>query len=114
MKANTRYLTLALDVRKVTDSLILLVEKGQQTEVLRDALPQMLISLKAAGERSSVQRLRDSGVFGRYENIVTMNEVVKPEDREQIVHRLQRVLSSASEQERRDSAVEAIPVLRRS
>jgi hypothetical protein len=112
MRANSRYLTLALDVRKITDSLIRLAEKGQEGPDLPEILPRILASLDANGEGTAVQRLRASGSFGNYENIVTVNEVFeKPEDRTTVIQQIQQVLNAATPEERRNSAAAAIPYL---
>jgi ERCC4-type nuclease len=98
----------ALKVRKLTDSLIVLVEQGKKTPQLNDSLTEVLASIQGAGERTSVKSLRDRGAFGHYENVVTMNEVVSATDKGDLIKKLQDVLSSETEQERNKSAVEAI------
>jgi len=112
MKANSRYLTLALHVRKITDSLINLAEGGHADPALAKMLPEMLVSLETSEDRTSVQRLRESGSFGNYENIITVNEVfVRPEDRKAMIRRIQQVLGQGSDQDRREGAIAAIPFL---
>lgn len=112
MRSNSRYLTLALDIRKVTDSLIRFAEKGQESEDLPKILPQMLAFLDVSEDRTSIQRLRESGSFGNYENIVTVNEVfVKTEDRNAVVRQIHGILNAATAEERRKSATATIPFL---
>ena len=70
MATNSRYLTLALDIRKLSDSLIKLAEEGDaESPVVRTSIQNLLVSLLNAGEKTSVKALRERGAFGRYENV---------------------------------------------
>ena len=105
---NSRYLALALKIRKLTDSLITLVEKESENPLLQGSLKEVLASLENVGESTSVKSLRDRGEFGRYENVVTINEVVKAEDRRVLVQKLHEVLGATTKRQRNESALDAI------
>jgi len=89
--------------------LIRLVEEGQESDSLSNSLNKVLASLDDTGGKTSVQRLRDSGSFGSYENMVTRKEAISPGDRVEIVSKLQAVIRPRSPEQRRDSAIAAIP-----
>ena len=108
VQPNSRYLTLALNVRKLTDSLITLVEEGIETAELERSVKEVLASLESAGGKTSVRSLRERGAFGQYENVVTIKEVVKAPERAALIGRLQDVISKKNTQERSESAIEAI------
>ena len=86
MQTNTRYLTLALDIRRLSDSLIMLAEENVETPDMLLAISRLLSSLKDAGQGTSVKALRDRGTFGQYENVVTVNEVIKAPQRLSLIH----------------------------
>ena len=109
MATNSRYLTLALDIRKLSDSLIKLAEEGDaESPVVRTSIQNLLVSLLNAGEKTSVKALRERGTFGRYENVVTVNEVVKPPKRAELIVKLKAVLDPASKDELKESALQAV------
>jgi hypothetical protein len=72
-----KYLIFALRIRKLTDALIALVEEGRAMADLNESLKEVLASLEDAGKPTSVQSLRQRGSFGHYENVITIDEVVK-------------------------------------
>ncbi len=106
--SRARYLLFALTVRKLTDALIELVEEGKHSADLDKRLNEVLASLEGAGQRTSVKSIRDRGPFGRYENVVTIDEVVKVEDRAALMRMLKAVIAAHTENERRSSALKAI------
>jgi hypothetical protein len=108
MQANSEYLTLALDVRKVTDSLIELVEQGTPSDQLDASIRQVMFSLQGTGQ-ATVKSLRERGPFGRYVGVRTMNEVFSDEQREAFAGTLKRVIDPQSPEQRRESALAAIP-----
>lgn len=103
-----RYLLFALRIRKLTDALIALVEEGTATLDLDAPLKEVLVSLEGTGEPTSVQSLRERGPFGHYENVVTMDEVVKAQDKDILIQKLNSVMTSQTEEEKKTSALEAI------
>lgn len=103
-----RYLIFALRIRKLTDALIALVEEGRATPDLDEPLKEVLASLEGAGQPTSVQSLRQRGSFGHYENVVTMDEVMKAKDKTVLIQKLNNVIKSNTEEERRSSALDAI------
>ena len=98
----------ALRIRKLTDSLIALVEEGQYPPDLNKGLRAVLASLAGSGERTKVRSLRNRGSFGHYENALTISEVVKAQDKAALILKLKTVMSSKTRAERRASALQAI------
>ena len=107
-ESRTRYLVFALRIRKLTDSLITLVEEGRYPRDLNDGLKAVLASLAGSGERSRVRSLRDRGSFGHYENALTIGEVVKAQDKAALIQRLKTVMGARTPSTQRASALEAI------
>jgi hypothetical protein len=101
-------LVFALRIRKLTDSLIALVEEGQYPPDLNKGLRAVLASLAGSGERTKVRSLRNRGSFGHYENALTISEVVKAQDKAALILKLKTVMSSKTRAERRASALQAI------
>lgn len=109
MQTNSEYLTLALDVRKVTDFLIQLVEQGTPNDQLDSSIRQVMYSLQSTGQ-ATVKSLRDRGPFGRYVGVRTMNEVFSDTQREAFAGILTRVIDPQSLPEQRtEGALAAIP-----
>lgn len=77
MQASSEYLALALDVRKVTDSLISVVEGGTVSPELNDSLQQVMTSLQGTGQ-TSVKSLRERGPFGKYAGVKAISEEFNP------------------------------------
>jgi hypothetical protein len=107
-ESRSRYLVFALRIRKLTDSLIALVEEGQYPPDLNKGLKAVLASLAGSGERTKVRSLKDRGSFGHYENAVTIGEVVQAQDKAALIQKLKTVMSSKTPAERRASALQAI------
>ena len=107
-ESSSRYLTFALKIRKLTDALIVVVERGEAPPGLADSLKQVLGSLKDAGQRTSVKALRSRGPFGHYENVITINEVASVSNKQDIIDRLTRVIEARSKQQKQNSALDAI------
>jgi hypothetical protein len=110
MQSNSEYLTLALDVRKLTDLLIELVEQGAPDDQLNPSIRQVMCSLQGTGQ-ASVKSLRDRGPFGRYVGVRAMKEVF-PSDaqRERFAGTLKMVVEPHSPEQRTESALAAIPL----
>jgi hypothetical protein len=104
----SRYLVFALKVRKLTDSLITLVEDGERDPNLETAIREVVASLETAGGPTSVKSLKKQGPFAHYENVMTLGEVVKPGDREQLVTKLNNVIAARSAEETESNALDAI------
>src|ERR1035441_3856442 len=90
MEANTRYLTLALDVRVITDSLIDFVEEDKELPEPAKLLQAFMNSLT---ERTgvSVKALSDMGGFGSYEGVRTINELFDADKKKDLVSKLRAV-----------------------
>jgi hypothetical protein len=108
MQSNSEYLSLALDVRKLTDSLIRLIENGAPSNDLNDSITQVVISLQGAG-KTTVKSLRERGPFGRYVSVRAISEVFTDEDRKTLVGKLRMVIQPPSLEQQKDSALAAIP-----
>jgi hypothetical protein len=108
MRTNSRYLALALDIRKLSDSLILLAEDNVESPYLFEAINRLLLSLQGADQKTSVKALRDRGTFGQYENVVMVNEVIPAPGRTELIQKLQAVLHSDSQDLRKENALQAI------
>jgi hypothetical protein len=108
MRTNARYLALALDIRRLSDSLILLAEENVSTPQMLEAIGRVISSLEGIGQQTSVKALRDRGIFGQYENVVTVNEAIKPAQREELIQKLRAILTPEPEAARRENALEAI------
>lgn len=109
MEPNTKYLTLALDVRTITDSLIDFVEEERE---LPETDTLLLSFLNSLTERTgvSVKALKDMGRFGNYESVRTINELFDTEKKKALFLRLQAV-TDPSDEARQASALEAIEIL---
>lgn len=109
MEPNTKYLTLALDVRTITDSLIDFVEEKRELPESGELLLSFLNSLT---ERTgvSVKALKDMGRFGNYESLRTINELFDTEKKKALFSKLQAV-TNRSVEARQTSALEAIEIL---
>jgi hypothetical protein len=110
MEPNTKYLTLALDVRTITDSLIEFVEDAKELPQSNDLLRSFLSSLT---ERTgvSVKTLSDMGRFGNYESLRTINELFDSADKKKELMTRLRAVSDPSDQTRQASALKAIEIL---
>lgn len=108
MGTNSRYLTLALNIRQVSNSLIQLVEEDQDSPELTESIGHFLASVENAGQKTTVKALRARGAFGRYENVVTVNEVIKQAQRGILITKLQGLLTPSSPEQRKSDALEAI------
>lgn len=109
MEANVKYLTLALDVRKITDALIDFVEEGKELGDDEDFLRSFLNTLEERGE-ASVKALREMGQFGSYESLKTIQDVFGAEKRRDLLNKL-RAVRDQSNGDRQKSALEAIGLL---
>ncbi len=107
MQSNSEYLTLALDVRKLTDSLIQLVEDGTPSEQLNASIQKVVTSLQGAGGKTPVKSLRERGTFGRYAGVRAISEVLGS-DREKLIAKLQAVIQPRPSEHRTESALAAI------
>jgi hypothetical protein len=107
MQANSEYLTLALDVRKVTDSLVHLVEEGNPSPELNASIQQVMTSLQGP-RQISAKSLRARGPFGRYAGVKAISEVFTQQDRTQLIGKLHMVIQPQPSAQRTESALAAI------
>ena len=110
----SRYLALALDARKLIDALIVFVDQDRREEGLELSLQEVIESLQTLAEKRDVfLPLRNRIAFSEYyEQVRTVEEALKPEERGQIVQKLLTVRSNQAEpeQQKRD-AYDAIKLL---
>jgi hypothetical protein len=109
MQTSSEYLTLALDVRNLTDSLVRLVEEDvTPSDELNSSIQKVVNSLRGTG-KTSVKSLRERGPFGRYASVRAMSEVFGEEQRKTLIRKLITVINPQSREERTESALAAIP-----
>lgn len=108
MRSGPKYLALALDVRKLTDSLIRLVEEGTESDDLYESIREVIASIEGAGQKTSVKALRERGMFGRYPSVLAISDVITPQNRDDVVKHLLGVLKTDDVDERKENALEAI------
>jgi hypothetical protein len=109
MQTSSEYLTLALDVRRLTDSLVRLIEEGTPSDDLNASIRKVLNSLQGSGNTSVVKSLRERGPFGRYVGVKAISEVFGAEKRKELAAKLSTVIGPHSREEQKESALAAIP-----
>lgn len=109
----SRYLALALDARKVIDSLILFVDHGTREQGLDESLQEVIESLQVKDNHQIFSLLRNRLAFSEYyEQVRTVHEALKPEERVTIVQKLSTVKSKEADlDEQKNDAFEAIRLL---
>ena len=108
MQTSSEYLTLALDVRRLTDSLVRIVEDGTQPVDLNASIQKVVFSLQGTG-KTSIKSLRERGRFGRYAGVRAINEVFGQKERQEFAGKLRMLIETRSADERRESALASIP-----
>jgi hypothetical protein len=111
----SRYLALALDARKVIDALIIFADKdGRREEGLDQSLQEVILSLEAVTEKKDIfSPSRNHLAFSEYyEQVRTVDEALKPEERARIVEKLRTVeAQKATLEKQREDAFDAIVLL---
>ena len=113
-EVRSRYLALALDARKVIDALIVFVDKGLRQGDLDQSLQEAIASLQAVKEKREIfSPSRNRLAFSEYyEQVRTVDEALKPEERKEIVEMLQAVKTPSSNTEKqKQEAFKAIEFL---
>jgi hypothetical protein len=108
MRTNSGYLTLALDIRKLSDALISLAEDGVEAPPMFDAITRLVLSLEGLGQQTSVKALRDRGNFGRHESVVTVNEAITDDQRKELIQKLKAILRTEAREVKQENALEAV------
>jgi hypothetical protein len=108
MRSNSGYLTLALDIRKLSDALISLAEDGTRSPDMFEAMSRLIDSLEGVGQQTSVRSLRDRGSFGLHESAVTLKEAITPEHRIEFIAKLRAILAPEPDESKRETALEAV------
>jgi hypothetical protein len=106
-------LALALDARKVIDSLILFVDQGTREQGFDDSLQKAIESLRATEKSQIFSPARNHLSFSEYyEQVRTVHEALKPEEMGKIVQKLSTVKSNQADvREQKNDAYEAIKLL---
>ncbi len=109
----SRYLALALDARKVIDSLILFVDRGTREQGLDESLQEVIESLQVKDNHHIFSLLRNRLAFSEYyEQVQTVQEALKPEEMKTIVQKLSAVKSKEADLDKqKNDAFEAIKLL---
>lgn len=113
----SRYLALALDARKIIDTLMPFADEGKRAEGFEATIDDAIKSLKGASAGANVfSPLRSSVSFSEhYEQVRAVDEALGPEDREKIVQKLANIQEKAADIQRQDNqredAFEAIELL---
>jgi hypothetical protein len=112
-EVRSRYLALALDARKVIDALIMFVDQDEREEGLDASLQEVIDSLKNTEKKDIFSPLRNRSAFSEYyEQVRTVHEAVKPEDRGPVIQKLLTIKSNEGAlQEQKEDAYEAIKLL---
>ena len=110
----SRYLALALDARKVIDALIVFVDENcRRQEGLEQSLEEVIASLEATQRKDIFSPLRNRLGFSEYyEQVRTIDEALKPEEKGQIIQILSTVKSNQADPEKqKQDAFKAIELL---
>ncbi len=109
----SRYLALALDTRRVIDTLIVFVDKGTRSQGFDDSLQQVIDSLEATEKREVFSPLRNRLAFSEYyEQVRTVHEALKPGEMGRIIQKLSIIKSKqAALDQQKNDAFEAIKLL---
>jgi hypothetical protein len=108
-EVRSRYLALALDARKVIDTLIVFVDQGEREEGLDQSLQEVIDSLQLR-EEDTFSPLRNRLAFSEYyEQVRTVGESL---DRAVIVEKLETVKArQATVEKQKQDAFDAIKLL---
>jgi len=109
----SRYLALALDARKVIDTLIVFVDQEKREEDFDQSLQEVIGSLQEVEKKDIFLPLRNRLGFSEYyEQVRTIEEALKPPERTQIIKHLLTVKDNEADMVRRkEDAYLAIKLL---
>jgi hypothetical protein len=112
-EVRSRYLALALDARKVIDTLIVFVDQERREEGLDGSLQEVIDSLKSTERKDIFSPLRNRSAFSEYyEQVRTVHEALKPEERGTVVEKLLTIKSNhGALEEQKEHAYQAIKLL---
>jgi hypothetical protein len=112
-EVRSRYLALALDARKIIDSLILFVDQGTREQGFDDSLQGAIESLLATKKEQIFSPTRNHLSFSEYyEQVRTVHEALSQEEMGKIVQKLSTVKSNQADlHQQQDDAFEAIKLL---
>ncbi len=109
----SKYLTFALEARRVVDLLLPFVERGEKAPALVPSLNGLMESLESSGSAETVlARLRTPGPRPVYEELLTNEDLESPEERTRLTLELRKVvLEQGSLENQMASARQAILLL---
>ncbi len=113
-EVRSRYLALALDARKVIDSLIVFVDQGKREDGLDQSLQDVIDSLQVVTQNKDIfSPLRNRLGFSEYyEQVRTVNEALKSAEKTHIVERLLTVKANEADAlTQKEDAYQAIKLL---
>jgi hypothetical protein len=112
-EARSKYLTLALEARKVVDLLLPLIERGRTDATLHASLTGLISSLESSGNAETLlARLRAPGPRPVYEELLTGEELETMGERTQLIQQLRNVIEETNDLPTQQvSAKEAVLIL---
>lgn len=97
-ETRSRYLSLALDARRVMDLLSEFVRTGERAPDLLLSVREIVASLESMGSAESLlASLQNRLPFSNYEQISALDEVIGPEDRKRLADKLGVLLAGNSD-----------------
>jgi hypothetical protein len=112
-EARSRYLTLALEARRVIDLLLVFVQSGERAPDFDSSVRRIIDSLQSIGSAENLlASLQTRLTFRNYEQITTLDEVIGLDARKLLADKLAILLTGGSNLEsQKQSAVETIQFL---
>lgn len=112
-EVRSRYLALALDARRVIDSLIVFVDQGRREQGFDESLQQVIDSFQGIEKKEIFSPVRNRLAFSEYyEQVRIIHEALKQEEMGKIVQKLATVKSHVADRRKQKAdAFEAIKLL---
>lgn len=112
-EARSRYLSLALDARRVMDLLLAFVQTGERAPRLLLSVREIVESLQSMGSTESLlASLQNRLPYRNYEQISALDEVVGVEDRKLLAEKLAILIAEGGDRQlQTQSAQETIRIL---
>jgi hypothetical protein len=107
-ETRSRYLALALDARKILDSLVRFVELGERTIALDTFVKKAIQSLDSVTQRGIASAVHSDLAFAQYEQVLTLDEIGNEEERKAVIDDLKRIIESEHSDEQKDAAVRVL------
>ena len=112
-ETRTRYLALALEARRVMDLLLVFVEKGERIEGFESSVRSIIDALQSIGSAENLLvSLQTRPPFRNFEQIITLDEMIGPNDRKLFAEKLGVLIAHGSSRAvQEQSAIETIHIL---